>query len=219
MFYSKGTTGIVGVGFFLAVTCDFTNLPSMRGEAKIPVPWTQTDPLPLGAIARIGTAQKDRDNALRVAFLPDSQTAITIEPNRKVVFWEARTGKELRSLAGHFAVNISPDGKTMASRNGFTDESIRIYDLGTGKPICEIRGTRGFGNYCFMPDGRHLVVGNGENPPRMIRHFEYWKSPRVRRSSDSHFENPLIPWQFHATEKSLQLPIVLGLRRSLASGM
>jgi WD40 repeat protein len=65
-----------------------------------------------------------------------------------------------RTFKGHLglvrAVTVSPDGKTLAS--GGNDQTIRLWDLATGKPRATLKGhTAGVRALAFSPDGRLLA--------------------------------------------------------------
>ncbi len=110
------------------------------------------DPLPDGAIARLGTVRFNHGDDLNsLHFLPDGKTIITegYESGSGyrsrgagiLRFWDAATGKELR----HFRKSkpprddqtaLTPDGKTMVFLNQ-EDESdtVRLWDLAQGKEV------------------------------------------------------------------------------------
>jgi WD40 repeat protein len=58
--------------------------------------------------------------------------------------WDVCTGQLLKTLQGHtnqvWAVAFSPDGQTLAS--GSSDETIKIWDIETGKCLQTLRAER-----------------------------------------------------------------------------
>jgi WD40 repeat protein len=94
-----------------------------------------------------------------------------------VQVWDTVAGKELRKIdasqtnGGLAEIGISPDGKTVATRN--YDNSIRLIDVATGKKVRELGkkpdNNNGGGFYggnmglTFSPDGKMLVSTAGEN--------------------------------------------------------
>jgi hypothetical protein len=122
------------------------------------------DGLPAGAIARLGTpvVQIYNQFAIYVMFLSDGRTAVTGGPNKKVAFWDARTGKAIRSVDGARFIEVSSDGKMLASKTGWGDTIVRLVDLATEKEIGKFVGGAGGGNFCFSADGRYLAIGGGQ---------------------------------------------------------
>ncbi len=132
------------------------------------------DPLPPGALARLGTLRlRPGDNTGAFAVSPDGKTLATGEAFR-VRFWELATGKEIRSVElerGYrvFSLEFTPDGKrfvAVADRQGwisrapFEEHSIYVGDVAAGKVLFEFRddGLRGFRGVSVSSDGRFLVA-------------------------------------------------------------
>src|SRR5436309_861142 len=56
------------------------------------------DPLPRGAIARLGTTRfRHLDRIFGVAFAPDGKTVASASPDDTAAIWDAKTGKKLHS--------------------------------------------------------------------------------------------------------------------------
>jgi WD40 repeat protein len=131
------------------------------------------DPLPLGAMARIGTVRfRHGANVRQVAFTPDSKTLYTTCYGEKVVHaWSVADGREKRQFGGTSDVGciaVSPDGKLLAT--GESDESVRLWDAATGqetrrltlapndRPVGDDQ-VRLFVMWArFTPDGKSLVA-------------------------------------------------------------
>ncbi len=78
--------------------------------------------------------------------------------------WEfaASDGARKRVLENHAMgivdVAVSPDGSTAASCS--TENSLRVWDIRTGRQLAATRGTSTPSALCFLPDGRSLLVGD-----------------------------------------------------------
>src|SRR5438128_2653503 len=78
----------------------FFVLPADAAEPRVDV---YGDPLPPGAIARLGRKyepQNDRQSLGQPVFSPDGTTIATREVRGPIRLWNATTGKELRQLVG-----------------------------------------------------------------------------------------------------------------------
>src|SRR5205085_2872001 len=88
---------------------------------------------------------------------------------RMILLWEADTGKDLRSFAGHkhnvHALAFAPDGRTLLS--GGLDGTVRFWDPATGKELSAARGHE-YGVTCvaFAPDGETVVTGSDDSTLR-----------------------------------------------------
>src|SRR5437868_6479344 len=76
------------------------------------------DPLPGGALARIGTTRlRHPGGAIIVAFSPDGKTLASGGNDELIGLWNPSTGAELRRFKGHDdgvnALAFAPDGKTL----------------------------------------------------------------------------------------------------------
>src|SRR5947209_2342668 len=88
------------------------------------------DPLPEGAVARLGTLRQRHPQADRITFAPDGKRFITTGPDGRVCAWEAATGRPLfqRRLPGPPDQGkwVSPDGRRAAV---LTADALEIWDL------------------------------------------------------------------------------------------
>jgi RNA polymerase sigma factor (sigma-70 family) len=124
------------------------------------------DPLPAGAIARLGTARfRHGDNLSSIGISPDGKQIISQSDVVRV--WEAATGKELRHFSPFPLMNwpgrrlgsgsLSPDGKVLAVGDMLNEsDAIILCELATGR---KLKGFGGKGQYevvSFSPDGKTL---------------------------------------------------------------
>jgi RNA polymerase sigma factor (sigma-70 family) len=117
------------------------------------------DPLPAGAVARLGTV-RFRTWADRVAFLPGDRVLATV--GREVIsFWDVGTGKETRrpvDMRWGPAYALSADGKTLAVAAVPNDSTIHLWEVATGRHLRQLPGPPGWIRaLAFAPDGRALV--------------------------------------------------------------
>jgi WD40 repeat protein len=137
------------------------------------------DPIPRGAVARLGTVRlRHAQKLTTVVALPDGKTVASGSWDGTIRFWDAATGKELRRFPGQHVV-LSPDGKTWASwdssgkdTNKGKESKIRLWDLATGKQLREFTRPKDTYVVAFSPDGRFLAAGglNGEN----VNQVTFW---------------------------------------------
>jgi RNA polymerase sigma factor (sigma-70 family) len=99
------------------------------------------DPLPPGALARLGTVRfRHAGQVTAVTYSPDGKI-IAAAAGRMVRLWEADTGRPLRRLRGEFGrttgLVFSPDGKMMAAEG---PSPIRLWEVATGKEVGRLGG-------------------------------------------------------------------------------
>ena len=95
-----------------------------------------------------------------IAFSPDGSRLLSGSGDGAVRVWDAATGDELKSAAGHrrgvTAVAYSPDGALFASAS--SDRTIRVWDARDGIEVAVLRGhNREVNSIAFRPDGLRIV--------------------------------------------------------------
>ncbi len=114
------------------------------------------DPLPPGAVARLGTVRlRDPDELKALAFSADGGRVASASA-RRVRVWDAATGEELLSVEGRGPLAFSPDGRLLASA-GLSGLSSQLHVVDTGKPLDYLRVGKPSG-LRFSPDGQFLAV-------------------------------------------------------------
>jgi RNA polymerase sigma factor (sigma-70 family) len=117
--------------------------PEAKVAAQAPAPQADGygDPLPPGAVARLGTVRFNHGEGLNALhFTPDGKTVVSTG-NGSLRLWDAATGKELRQFATarpsfDDQTILSPDGKTMTFLNQESDgDTLRVWDLAEGKEV------------------------------------------------------------------------------------
>src|SRR5439155_19519556 len=76
------------------------------------------DPLPEGAVARLGSIQLRHPGLSDFAFLDGGKTVLTVGTDRVLRFWDVATGKQVHAVklqtATGWSLALCPDGKTLA---------------------------------------------------------------------------------------------------------
>jgi RNA polymerase sigma factor (sigma-70 family) len=120
------------------------------------------DPLPPGAVARLGSVRFRLRQASGFTVSADGKTVAAAADG--VVLWETATGKTLSRFVGPEPVHSvarSPDGKVLAAGEL---GGVRIWDVGTGRELGRLPVTH-LGMYpgtrlVFSPDGKILATGH-----------------------------------------------------------
>jgi RNA polymerase sigma factor (sigma-70 family) len=127
------------------------------------------DPLPEGALARLGTVQL-RHRRARGAFSPDGKSLLTVGADQAVRSWDVATGRlarqtKLRPVRGETELSgeslLAPGGKLVAA---WGKEAVHLYDAATGEHRHRLpTGWAGHHQLAFSPDGKVLatMVGLG----------------------------------------------------------
>jgi WD40 repeat protein len=134
------------------------------------------DPLPRGAVARLGSVRLRHAALSDLVFLPDDKTIVSAGGDRIFRFWDVITGKQVRTVplqgtAGPgTCVTLSPDGKTLVSLD---QGNLVFWDVNTGKELKKLPNGPGAGGgpfgqswvayMYFSPDGETLAVHNEAN--------------------------------------------------------
>jgi RNA polymerase sigma factor (sigma-70 family) len=121
------------------------------------------DPAPEGALAR---QLSHGDSILAVAVSEDGQMAATAGVNSRLILWDLPTGKERLRLQGHrgavTSVKFLPGGKLLASAGCERDQTVRLWDLATGKEVQLLKADPEglLFSLAVSPDGKLLAAGD-----------------------------------------------------------
>src|SRR5262249_38262024 len=140
------------------------------------------DPLPRGAIARLGTTRFRHEGILsRVFFAPDGRTLVIVSQEARV--WDVATARLLRTFDAGGGAGHSPDGKTLFaagrgprrevhSPDGRTRFAVgrgfvRAIDFATGRELRRIERdpTGNPEHLAIFADGKHLALRTWFRPP------------------------------------------------------
>ena len=129
------------------------------------------DPLPDGALARLGTVRLRHGDIISGAvFSGDGKSIIASDFGSGVHVWDVAEGREVRRFFRNDqycnCLAMSPDGRTLAVALG--DLTIRLCDPTTGREIGSLPKERDRLHYLvFSPDGSLLATATGHETVRV----------------------------------------------------
>src|SRR5262245_41248973 len=132
----------------------FTCLGLSHGLAAPPAPRADRygDPLPEGAVARLGSVRLRHAGRPDHACLPGGKTVLTAGSDRMLRFWDLASGRQVRAVQlrgkagpGH-CVTLSPDCKTLVAHDG---GQLVFWEVASGKEIKTLPAPRRV-NYLYF---------------------------------------------------------------------
>jgi WD40 repeat protein len=142
-----------------------TLLPDAPAQEKLdaqPATPAAIDPLPTGAIKRLGTNRlRHGSRVMALAYSPNGRILAAGGGDDPVRLWDADTGKELRTLKETWvtALAFTPRGSVIATAGAF--KTIRLWEVATGKEYNKLDGhATGIKAMVLSPDGSMLASGS-----------------------------------------------------------
>jgi len=107
----------------------------------------------------------------------------------EIKIWDAKTGKEIRSIKGHSdpieSLALSKDGKFLASAGD--DQTVKIWDLASGKDIQTLKGHTGVIHaVVFSSDGKKLATAGDDKTVKI------WDSASGKELANFKIEPPVM---------------------------
>jgi len=142
---------------------------SIRGDTPVsenpnPIGDLYGDPLPKGAVARLGTVRFRADSLLAMAWSPDSKMLASGGIMTEIRLWDVMTGKEAGRFSESTSASVlawSPDAKMIASAWEDENSTIHVWDVVSRKEIRQLDGKHkdGVKSLAWSPDGKTLASG------------------------------------------------------------
>src|SRR5262249_39342947 len=146
--------------------------PGVGAPGAPPLQDLHGDPLPDGAVLRLGTLQR-RAVGAALAFQANGQSFVSVRGGRFLRVWDAATGRlrethELRAGEDAYSewdqATLSPDGRWLVQDVQW--DAHYLWDLRTGKHVCPLPGLRqtsggsgdGERHVAFSPDGNQVAA-------------------------------------------------------------
>jgi WD40 repeat protein len=96
-----------------------------------------------------------------ILFTPDGKTLVIASTRNVIEFFDLESRQVVKELPGHvsapYEMALSPDGSLLASAGD--DQTLRLWDLKTGKAVLVLRNQHEVGTVAFSPDGKLLAFG------------------------------------------------------------
>jgi len=106
---------------------------------------------------------------LRVVFSADGKRVAVASKDGSLSVIDAQTGKQVQKFPGHrdpaLAVMFLPDGKRVVSGAGGVDDTIRVWNIDTGKEMTQVRFAKSANIYAlaFSNDARWALTGHASD--------------------------------------------------------
>ncbi|HRD78742.1 MAG TPA: caspase family protein, partial [Hyphomicrobiaceae bacterium] len=145
-----------------------TPSPTPSPPPSTPAPTVVPPGTAPGTLVRSWEAHGGRVTSAAVS--PDGRRIVTGSSDGTLKFWDAATGRELRSIDGGqsalMAVAMSPDGRWVVSSG--MDATVKLWDAATWKELRAMAGHKQQVNaVAVSPDGRWVVSGSHDTTVKL----------------------------------------------------
>jgi WD40 repeat protein len=148
----------------------------------------QGDPLPPGALFRLGTARLRHPHGVRaIAFAPDGKTLASAGWKQDVWLWDLASGKAVRRIAGPRiagpttgmnAIAFTPDGQSLVG--GGADGTVYLWEAATGREVARFAGHKYNATVVAFSAGRQFLASACRNKP-VVRLWDAATGKEVRQ--------------------------------------
>ena len=151
----------------VAAICSLSNREAVGADRDGPRPAEKLDlfgdPLPAGAVARLGTLRFRPADVVNVLVLSADGKTLASAGNQEVCLWDLASGKKVACFVGDrypFLVAFAEAGKTLISVD--TRGTVRFRNIATGKMVRQLQVVKeaefAAEQAALTPDGRFLAV-------------------------------------------------------------
>jgi RNA polymerase sigma factor (sigma-70 family) len=160
------------------------------------------DPLPEGAIARVGTVRfRSPDGCRSLRFFPDGKTLVS-SGYESIRLWDMNTGRERVQFGDHAhpfgSFALSPDGKLLVTTGNGLDSPMRFWNSATGKELHPLGAARELAlQVGFVAGGERLVTGG------IDRRLKVWDLASGKKLCEMQAEDITVPVAVSADGKTV----------------
>jgi WD40 repeat protein len=103
-------------------------------------------------------------NIRMLVFSPDGNLIAAAGGDHTAMIWDAASGNLLRVLEGHsddvMCAVFLPDGKRILTLGGGNDQTVRLWEVETGRQIYSVRAGEGYSSLFIFSDGQSFYAGD-----------------------------------------------------------